>query len=924
MTNEQWVVVKNQFEILNEALPAEQASALAQIDDEIVRHELEMLLKNSGGEGDTFLAAIGEAASQTFNDRDCDRRIGPYKLVQRIGQGGQGSVFEAVRDDGTFHQRVAIKIIKWELDNDIARERFRQERQILAGLEHPYIARLLDGGQSDDDVPYLVMEFVEGQPLTKAADDWPVKQKLELFLKVCQALAYAHRNLVIHRDLKPANILVNEAGDPKVLDFGIAKLIDPGASKTQTGLAALTPDYASPEQVRGQAISTASDVYSLGVVLYQLLTHRKPYTVDTTSPLEMDRVICEQPPMPPGLGDELDYILLMALRKEPERRYPSVERFAEDIERYLTLRPVLARPDSPWYRASKFIRRQRTGLIWASVALAALLIGTVQAVRAGWRADAEAASAKEINAFLENDLLAQASGYQQPDPNISVKTALDRASERIGARFSRQPRVEVSLRRTIAKTYSELGLYPEARRHVDRAVELDQRDLGPDARSTLADKTELGRLDRLQAHLPEGEARLKDVLARQQRQFGPGDASVLDTMDNLGLLQLDMGKLNDAQLVLESAAAMRTRMSGAEARETLQTLSNLGLVYNAQGKYQQGEELNHHLIDSFKRVFGPEHPETLTLFNNEASSLELLGKYDQAEVLYQQTVDIKRRILGREHPETLEAIHNLTNAQQYQGKYLEGLANYQELFKLRVKVLGPDHQETLMTQHNLTSAYHMVGNDAQALQLGTELLARSRRVLGPSHPTTLLAGDQIGMAQTALGHYAEAEALFKQGLEIRGRSLGPLHPEQLTSRNRLSALYRKQGKYAQAETLQIEVMDGLRQAVGDQHPNFMTSRVNLAFIKHFLHQDAAAEELLRSVLPGYRQRLPTNWQRFRCESILGQVLAVQGKYAEAEPLLASGYKGLAERRNRMPAESQFNIDNARQWLDALRTPTKTP
>ena len=245
MTSEQWVLIESQFDTLRDASPSVQEAALAAIADEEVRRELASLLQYSGkgngdGDGETIIAVVGAAAATVTFPK---RHIGPYKLVKRIGQGGQGSVFEALRDDGTFHQRVAIKIVKWELDSDIARERFRQERQILAGLEHPYIARLLDGGQAPDGVPYLVMEFIEGQPLTVAAGDWPLKRKLELFLKVCQALAYAHRNLVIHRDLKPANILVTSAGDPKVLDFGIAKLIDPGATKTRTGLAALTPEY---------------------------------------------------------------------------------------------------------------------------------------------------------------------------------------------------------------------------------------------------------------------------------------------------------------------------------------------------------------------------------------------------------------------------------------------------------------------------------------------------------------------------------------------------------------------------------------------------------------------------------------------------------------------------------------------------------
>jgi serine/threonine protein kinase len=282
-----------------EGVPAEDCGKRADFlcgGDEELRREVGEFLTESDAAG--FLQdVVGDAAvllrEAAAGELTVERRVGNYRILRRVGKGGQGSVFEAVRDDGAFQQRVAIKLIQWELETDATRERFRQERQILAGLEHPYIARLLDGGETPEGTPYLVMEFVDGLPLNQAAADWPLRRKLELFLKICSAIEEAHRQLVIHRDLKPANILVTAAGDPKLLDFGIAKLVEGGAGKTRTAFAAMTPDYASPEQVRGQSVSTASDVYSLGVVLYQLLTGRKPYHLETATALEMDRAICE-------------------------------------------------------------------------------------------------------------------------------------------------------------------------------------------------------------------------------------------------------------------------------------------------------------------------------------------------------------------------------------------------------------------------------------------------------------------------------------------------------------------------------------------------------------------------------------------------------------------------------------------------------
>ncbi|HEY3836194.1 MAG TPA: serine/threonine-protein kinase, partial [Bryobacteraceae bacterium] len=356
------------FAALHAMPPEEWGSGLAVISDTEVRREVASLLEYSLKSD----LAIGLTADAAFG-----RRIGPYRLVRRLGQGGQGAVFEAARDDGSFEQRVAVKIVRWEIDSDAARARFRSERQILAGLTHPHIGRLLDGGQTEHGTPYLVMEFIEGVPLTEATRGWPTRRKVELFLKVLAAVSYAHQNLIVHRDLKPGNILVTPDGSPKLLDFGIARLLDPDATQTATGQLAMTPQYASPEQVRGGVITTATDLYSLGVILYEMLTGRKPYVVEVTRPFEMARVICEQAPDAPGLGDELDDILLMALRKEPERRYGGAEQFAEDLRRYLDYRPIVARPDTLVYRSRKYMRRQWPLLAGVAAVMLALGGGVV-------------------------------------------------------------------------------------------------------------------------------------------------------------------------------------------------------------------------------------------------------------------------------------------------------------------------------------------------------------------------------------------------------------------------------------------------------------------------------------------------------------------------------------------------------------------
>jgi eukaryotic-like serine/threonine-protein kinase len=407
MTESQRERVDELFGDLIERDPEEWEAVLADVEDAEVRAEVASLLDHTGPATKSLNTSIGEMMqAATASGEFEDRSIGPgtrferYRIERRIGQGGMGDVYEAVRDND-FHKRVALKIVRYGLDSDFARGRFQQERQMLAGLEHPFIARLLDGGEAANGCPYLVLEYVDGVPIDVYCQTCSRADILKLFLKVCEAVEYAHRNLIIHRDLKPGNILVTAGGEPKLLDFGIAKLLDPGANVTQTMAIALTPQYASPEQVRGQSITTASDVYSLGVILYQLLTGRTPYTVETTTAFEMERVICQEPPASPGLGNELDDILMMALRKEPERRYASVTALADDLRRFTSGQPVLAAPDTFSYRTSKYIGRHWVGLAATAAAMLALCIGAGVAMYQAHIAKQRLAQVRKLaNTFL--------------------------------------------------------------------------------------------------------------------------------------------------------------------------------------------------------------------------------------------------------------------------------------------------------------------------------------------------------------------------------------------------------------------------------------------------------------------------------------------------------------------------------------------
>jgi hypothetical protein len=538
------------------------------------------------------------------------RRIGAWQLVREIGHGGMGVVWEARRADQQYDQRAAVKLLRASLLSEREIRRFREERQILASLNHPCIARLFDGGMLEDGSPYLVMEYVDGLPLDVWCDreEFNVRQRLEIFLLVCSAVEYAHRQLVIHRDLKPANILVTvNEGVPKLLDFGIAKLIQAGGHEQPSTTRLLTPECGSPEQVRGEAMSTANDVFSLGVLLYVLMTGHHPFAAADSNPLETLRAICELEPRLPSsvapdrrkeLHGELDAVILQAMRKNPAERYPSVRALADDIRAWLEGFPVNAIRQPWWRRSAKLIWRYKVQSAAVAVAVVSLLTGMIvtsiearhalqsaqealvqkdhaqiaqhtaqaerdkaiaaqqaavaaekaaavdrnRAVAESLRADKEAATARTINEFLEKDLLSQASPITQispgskPDPDLKVRTALDRAADRIKDRFAGQPLIEASIRHSIGGSYFDLALLGEAQRQIEREVELRRKAQGETAPDTLAAMEMLAAIYRNQMKFDQSEQIFKKVLRAQQKTLGENNHETLNTLSDLAYL----------------------------------------------------------------------------------------------------------------------------------------------------------------------------------------------------------------------------------------------------------------------------------------------------------------------------------------------------------------------------------------------------
>ncbi|MEM7354640.1 MAG: serine/threonine-protein kinase, partial [Acidobacteriota bacterium] len=542
-------------------------------------------------------------------------RIGPYRVIREVGRGGTGVVYLAERD-GEVRQRVAVKVIKRGMDTDEILDRLRRERQILADLEHPNIARLIDGGSTEDGRPYFAMEMVEGETLDAYCDrrQLSIGDRLRLFLGVCSAVQHAHQNLIIHRDLKPSNILITETGEPKLLDFGIAKLLAPTEhTRTATGVYLLTPEYASPEQFRGEPLTTATDVYSLGVVLYRLLSGRPPYRLTGRSHRELEHLVdtadaprpsavvaepweggpsaeavAEQRQSKPTtlrrrLRGDLDNIVLTAMRKEPERRYPTVDQLADDLRRHLELRPVKARPTSFGYRFGRTLRRYRAAAIAASLALVSLLgglIATTHQARVAERhrrqAERQTVRAESVTDFLI-ELFRVVDPSEARGNEVRAREILDRGAARI-EQLEGQGEVQVQLLSMMGQVYQNLGLYQPSASLYARAVELGEATFGagdPEVARGLTEHADvlvdLGDLDR-------AEAQIERALASQRRELGDRHPDIARSLDVLGIVRFSRGDVEGAGDLFDQAAEMRVELLGESDAATAESLNNLASV----------------------------------------------------------------------------------------------------------------------------------------------------------------------------------------------------------------------------------------------------------------------------------------------------------------------------------------------------------
>ena len=810
-------------------------------------------------------AALIESTSATATDPLAGRRIGAYVIERELGRGGMSRVFLANRADGEFEQQVAIKLLRPGLDSPLDLERFRAERQILAKLSHPNIARLFDGGVTDEGLPYLVLEYVDGAPIDRYCRDHTlsIAERLELFATVAEATQYAHRNLVVHRDLKPSNIFVTTDGTVKLLDFGLAKLLEQqeehgDARLTRTGQRWMTPEYAAPEQIRGEPIDTLTDVYQLGVVLYELLTGRLPFPLRDRNLHQLEESVLRAEAAPPSSVDatvralrgDLDAIVLRALRKEPDRRYPSVAAMADDIRRFRDGRPVLARPDSAAYRVRKFVGRHRLGVATAVAVLVLVLGAGVREASLRARAEAEAAKAKAV----ENYLIAVfdvADPYAPPSlrsGEVTARALLDRGSARVDSVLAGHAENQAELRTVFGRVYSNLGLYEQAAAQQRRS--LDER----------------------------------------RALYGPRHPAVAEAMDALGQTLTTQDKLDDAEPLLREALAQRRLFFGSQDTVTAATLDHLAQLRQARSDFAGSDSLYRQALAIRRAVLGPRDLAVATSLNNLGLSLFWKGAYDDAEPLYREALSIQKEKLGADHPYTAATIQNLAQVQQFRGRVDEAEALYRQALAAKRRSLGSAHPSVTISLNNLGAMLvREKGDWEKAEPLVREALALDRQMFGENHANVAASLDNLGTVLREKGDFDEAERSYREALSVNRAVLGPKTTAVALSMNNIGSVLRLEGQPDKAVPFLRDSRDLYASLLGAKHTYTLTVQQNLAQALRESGSLREAERTFRDVADVVDRDKPAQQPLFiRAQVGLGQTLAAEGRASDALPLLTTG------------------------------------
>ena len=764
---------------------------------------------------------------------DAGARVGPYIIERKIGEGGMGIVYLAQQVE-PIRRPVALKIIKKGMDTAQVVARFEAERQALAWMDHPAIAKVFEAGETSRGRPYFAMEYIEGKPITEYCDErrLDTRQRLGLFAQVCDGIQHAHHRGIIHRDVKPSNVLVVDGDDgpaPRIIDFGVAKATEQRLIErsvfTELGVLVGTPEYMSPEQadMAPLDVDTRTDVYSLGVLMYELLTGALPFDSRELREAAFDEIrrkIREDQPSKPStriselgrsasgsasqrrtdvaslrrqLTGDLDVITMKALEKDRARRYGSPAELAADLERHLNDEPVLARPPSVVYQLQKLITRHKLPAAFAGLVLL-LVVGFgigmsvlyARAVRAEAKAAREAETAKQIAGFMTG-VFEVSNPSEARGATVTARELLNQARARIDVELADQPDVQAEMLNTMGEVYRNLGLYKDA------------------------------------------EPLLQGSHEAFRELYGDEDRRTLVSLSLIGDLYRRLGRWDDAERVLQEALEAQSRVFGAEARETLGTEGELASVYQRRGDFDKAETMKVDLLARARASLGNDDDLTLKFMNNLATLLRRIGRSEEAAALLEEAIENRRRIYGDDHPQTLFNLHNLVDVYRELNRYEDAEVVSKEVVESRTRVLGGTHPDTISSLNSAAVLYANWGRYEEAEGIFRRVIELQHEAGRADHPDTLLDVGNLAHLLGLMGRYSEAEPLLRQNLDDRKRVLGEDHPSTLKTMTNLGLVYLRLERYDEAEMLLRDALEHQRRVLGDEHRE--TRRTTQALIE---------------------------------------------------------------------------------------------
>lgn len=801
----------------------EEVISLLRADREADRNEfLDNPISNLSG-----LASLPEEEkhrSGESSDSLVGTDVGPYRILRFLGHGGMGDVFLAVREE-PFRHHVALKIIRRGMDSREVTRRFEMERQILASLSHTNIARLYDGGVTDDGLPYFAMEYVDGTPVTSWCDSrrMPLNDRLRLFQQICRAVHHAHQNLIIHRDLKPSNILVTGDGVPKLLDFGIAKLLNPNlgpaeAPVTRTEIRAMTPEYASPEQVRGESLTTASDIYSLGMILYELLSGHRPYRFVRRTPEEILSIICETEPerpsavvMKPGMArqpegepreigpeqisaeralspdklskhlrGDLDNIVLMSLRKEPERRYASAQQLANDIEKHLAGEPVIAVRDSRGYRIGKYIRRNKVQTVSAAIILLLLIAASAvtmyqanQVAQQRDLAQLEAARSASVSAFLTSLFRAADPTYARTD-SLTLQELLANGAERIESELAGQPEIQATLYDVIATAYVNLGRYAQAESLFERSLAI-YRSFASDTIDLSTGLYNLGYTREMQARYSDAEQLFREALELREARVGKIDPSYLTLLYHLGTVTHLQGTSVEANRIFDAWQEIFDQLPSQSAPDPELTSATIGMANVAMARNQFTTAIRYATValEASRILYGEDHPSYVRTLMLQASIHTALGESTKTEIAIRKVLATLQRLYPNGHQDFGTAYGLLAEAMEAKERYDDAERYFQLAVEQQARNVGPDHHSTYLAEAELARFYFHRGRFAESVHHYTRTVDGYATLYGDENLMTIVLRASLAKAMIRTGRISEVRSMLERDYAVLLRDHDP-------------------------------------------------------------------------------------------------------------------------------------------------------